>query len=80
VDLVECGLRAADGVPSSPFIRADAIVVQREIFRPSRRAVLEGLARQAATLPKQPVLIYLSHCSMADMDTQVGVAAAMLAS
>jgi hypothetical protein len=61
---------SSDGVPSSPFLHADAIIVQREIFRPSRRSTLESLARQVATLPKKPVLIYLSHCSVADMDTK----------
>ena len=70
VDLVECGIKAADGVPSSPFLHADAIVIQRELFRPSRRAALEGLVRQAAALPKRPAIIYLSHCSIADLDSK----------
>jgi len=38
VDLVECGVRAADGVPSSPFAAADAVIIQREMFRPTRKA------------------------------------------
>lgn len=68
-DLAECGVRAADGVPASPFLHADVVIVQRELFRPSGRAAMESLVRQVASLPNRPVLLYLSHCSIADMDT-----------
>jgi len=44
---------------------------KKTVGRPKCAAALENLVRQAATLPKKPVIIYLSHCSVADFDTRV---------
>jgi len=45
---------------------ADIIIIQYEAFDPERAQIIESIVRYALQTPRKPLVIYISHCFMAD--------------